>query len=205
VIFSHFDYFDQLCDAGLSGGEEAWCSHERVSYVRCKGAWVPYPFQNNIGALPVDEQVTCLRGLVEASVAAAATPTVKPRTFDEWIVRCLGTGIADVFMRPYNLKVWGCPTTEMQCRWLGERVAVADAATAVENAIRGREAAGWGPNATFRFPAHGGTGAIWKGVAGLLPPARVRCGHGVASVDLEAKKATLSNGERRGRAVTAEP
>ena len=27
----------------------------------------------------------------------------------------------------------------------------------------------WGPNAVFRFPLEGGTGAIWKGVSKLLP------------------------------------
>jgi hypothetical protein len=32
-----------------------------------------------------------------------------------------------------------------------------------------REDAGWGPNAVFRFPTSGGTGAIWKAVAKLLP------------------------------------
>lgn len=32
-----------------------------------------------------------------------------------------------------------------------------------------QEDAGWGPNAVFRFPTKGGTGAIWKGVARLLP------------------------------------
>lgn len=61
------------------------------------------------------------------------------------------------------------PTTDMQCNWLGERVATVDIHRAVSNVIRGQEDAGWGPNAVFRFPKHGGTGAIWKGVAGLLP------------------------------------
>ena len=34
VIFSHFDYFDQLIDAAVGVGEEHWAVHERVSYVR---------------------------------------------------------------------------------------------------------------------------------------------------------------------------
>lgn len=29
----------------------------------------------------------------------------KPKNFDEWILRVMGPGIADVFMRPYNFKV----------------------------------------------------------------------------------------------------
>lgn len=80
-----------------------------------------------------------------------------------------GKGIADIFMRPYNFKVWAVPTTEMQASWLGERVATADVDRVISNVLRKKEDAGWGPNATFRFPTEGGTGAIWKGVAKLLP------------------------------------
>ena len=60
----------------------------------------------------------------------------------------------------------------MQCDWLGERVATVDVDRAITNVIHNREDAGWGPNAVFRFPKHGGTGAIWKSVAALLPPER---------------------------------
>lgn len=59
----------------------------------------------------------------------------------------------------------------MQCDWLGERVATVDARRAIANVINGKEDAGWGPNAVFRFPLSGGTGAIWKAVAALLPKA----------------------------------
>jgi protoporphyrinogen oxidase len=33
VIFSHYDYFDQLIDAAVGTGEENLAVHERVSYV----------------------------------------------------------------------------------------------------------------------------------------------------------------------------
>lgn len=33
VIFSHYDYFDQLLDAAVGTGSENWAVHERVSYV----------------------------------------------------------------------------------------------------------------------------------------------------------------------------
>lgn len=67
------------------------------------------------------------------------------------------------------LQVWAVPTTHMQCEWLGERVATVDVTRAISNVLHSKEDAGWGPNAVFRFPKQGGTGAIWKGVAALLP------------------------------------
>ena len=66
-------------------------------------------------------------------------------------------------------QVWAIPTKEMQCEWLGERVATVDVERAIHNIINNKEDAGWGPNAVFRFPTRGGTGASWKGVAALLP------------------------------------
>ena len=57
VIFSHFDYFDQLLDAAVGTGEEHWNVPERVSYVWMKKRWIPYPFQNNICSLPLEDQV----------------------------------------------------------------------------------------------------------------------------------------------------
>lgn len=70
------------------------------------------------------------------------------------------------------LQVWGVPTTSMQCEWLGERVATVDVSRAISNVIHNKEDAGWGPNAVFRFPKHGGTGAIWKAVARRLPQSK---------------------------------
>lgn len=49
-------------------------------------------------------QVACLSGLVEAKIANA-TAVGKPTNFDDWIMRVMGRGIADLFMRPYNFKV----------------------------------------------------------------------------------------------------
>jgi protoporphyrinogen oxidase len=55
VIFSHWDYFDQLLGAAL--GPDAWNTLQRVSYVWIKGRWVAYPFQNNIAGLDKEDQV----------------------------------------------------------------------------------------------------------------------------------------------------
>ena len=112
VIFSHYTYFDNVLDTALPR-ESDWAVHQRVSYVRMGKEWVTYPLQNNIAQLPVDQQAECLDGLIVANDHRAATPNVKPVSFDDWIVRNMGTGIADVFMRPYNFKVWGVKPAEV--------------------------------------------------------------------------------------------
>lgn len=44
VIFSHYQYFDQLLDHV----NRDWCERERVCYVWQKDRFIPYPYQNNI-------------------------------------------------------------------------------------------------------------------------------------------------------------
>ncbi|KAK3724530.1 hypothetical protein LTR37_001154 [Vermiconidia calcicola] len=174
VIFSHYKYFDDCIDEALPNDSD-WYHHQRISYVRYRDLWVPYPFQNNISMLPKDDQVMCLEGMIDAAMEARVANT-KPKDFDEWIMRNNGEGIANVFMRPYNYKVWAVPTTKMQCSWLGERVAAPNLKLAVKNTVLGKTAGNWGPNATFRFPAHGGTGNIWINVAKTLPKSKTRFG-----------------------------
>ena len=145
--------------------------------------------------LPKDDQVKCLDGMIDAALEYRVANT-KPKDFDEWIVRMMGVGVADIFMRPYNYKVWAVPTTDMQCSWLGERVAAPNVKAVVKNVVLNKTAGNWGPNATFRFPAEGGTGGIWIAVANTIPKQNTRFGeHGtVSKVDADAKKVTLKDG-----------
>ncbi|KAB5585825.1 UDP-galactopyranose mutase [Coniochaeta sp. 2T2.1] len=198
VIFSHYKYFDDCIDEALPKDDD-WFTHQRVSYVRYKGLWVPYPFQNNISMLPKDDQVMCVEGLIDSALECRVANT-KPKNFDEWILRMTGEGVANIFMRPYNYKVWAVPTTKMQAEWLGERVAAPDVKTVVKNVILGKVAGGWGPNNMFRFPARDGTGGIWIAVSNTLPEDKKRYGKKgeVAKVNAEKKVVTMSDGTTIG-------
>lgn len=113
MIFSHYKYFDDCLDEALPNADD-WYTHQRVSYVRFKNLWVPYPFQNNIAILSKEDQITCIDGMIAAALEARVANR-KPRTFDEWILRMMGEGIANLFMRPYNFKVWAMPTSMVLC------------------------------------------------------------------------------------------
>jgi protoporphyrinogen oxidase len=194
VIFSHYKYFDDVIDEALPSADD-WYTHQRISYVRCKSQWVPYPFQNNLSMLNKDDQAKCVDGLIDAALEARVANT-KPKDFDEWIMRQMGVGIADLFMRPYNYKVWAVPTTKMQCQWLGERVAAPNVKGVINNIIHNKTAGNWGPNATFRFPARDGTGGIWIAVDQTLPREKKRYGDkgAVTKVDAQGHRVTLKDG-----------
>src|SRR2546421_7375409 len=56
VVFSHFGEFDALLAEVM--GEDIHL-HDRASYVRFHGCWVPYPFQNNLRYLPAEVRQEC--------------------------------------------------------------------------------------------------------------------------------------------------
>jgi protoporphyrinogen oxidase len=195
VQFSHYEMFDELMDDLL--GRDGWLYHERESWVWVCGRFVPYPFQLNLHRLPEAEQVSCLRGLEHAANYPSAC---EPRHFDEWITRTFGDGIADVFLRPYNRKVWAREPELMDWRWIGDRVAVADVARIREGIRLQRDDVSWGPNTRFRFPRRGGTGAVWTALAQRLSPGsssqwpRIVYNAQVRHVDTLERRVALTDG-----------
>jgi protoporphyrinogen oxidase len=188
INFSHYAYFDQFLDTLIP--PSGWLHHQRQSYIRMRGRFVPYPFQNNIALLPPEDTLRCLRGLLQLHNRPA--PAVAH--FDEWIQAGFGDGIADLFMRPYNRKVWAHPLDQLSATWVGERVASVDLERVLASVVYRREDAGWGPNSTFRYPLEGGTGAVWTACARALPDDRLRLNLPAVTIDLDRRIVVTGDG-----------
>ena len=187
VQFSHYRVFDDWMDRAL--GQQGWLHHERESWVWMRGRFVPYPFQYNLHRLPPDERWDCVRGLFEVQ-----GETARPANFREWILATFGEGVARSFLLPYNFKVWAHPLEMMNTAWVGERVAVPDIRKVVQGICLDRDEVSWGPNNRFRFPKHGGTGAIWEALARLLPAGTLALSEGLATLEAAARRATTTAG-----------
>ena len=184
VVFSHFGEFDKLLADVM--GDEVY-HHERSSYIRFDDRWVPYPFQNNLRHLPPEVAYECILGLIEA-------PGGNPEMdFATWMEAVFGGGITHHFMRPYNFKVWATPPERMASQWIGERVSVVDHRRALRSMIFGDDDAAWGPNNLFVFPAEGGTGEIYRRLAGRLSD-RVVYGREAVCIDVEQRVVEFADG-----------
>lgn len=194
VQFSHYGYFDDLMDDLISADD--WLYHEREAWVWMRGGFVPYPFQLNLHRLPDGDQHECVRGLISAARGAGQGRSA-PSNFNEWLDATFGAGIARLFLRPYNSKVWAHPLDQLSWSWIGERVAVVDLARVVANLRDARDDVSWGPNNRFRFPRRNGTGVIWQALAGRVAAARggqLLYGHALVSLDTANRTATFTGG-----------
>jgi protoporphyrinogen oxidase len=203
VQFSHYPEFDRLMDELL--GPDGWIHHERQAWIWTRGRFVPYPFQLNLHRLPDADRDACLAGLVTRPAADA-----RPAHLGDWIDQSFGSGIASLFLRPYNLKVWAYPLEELSCAWTGDRVAAVDLERVRENIRLCRDDVQWGPNNRFRFPRNGGTGAIWRELARRLAdrhPGRLCMGRPLLRLDTAHRRAHFPGGETVGyeRLLTTAP
>ena len=189
VLFSHYRYFDEVMDRALGN---AWVEHVREAWVWMRDRWIPYPFQNNIWRLPEAELNACVDGLKALQNTGNHAP---PGTFREWLLRSFGQGICDAFLFPYNRKVWAYDPSALNVQWMGERVATVNLPRILENIALKRDDVSWGPNSTFRFPLHGGTGAIWQSVQQLLPAAHLHFDHAIARIDTRKRRIETTTGE----------
>ena len=89
---------------------DAWCW--------LNGEWVRYPFQQHFSELAdPDSRHACQIGLEAAGGWRDAA------NFDEYLDHRFGRGITELFMRPYNRKLWGADLTRLDTDWIAERVA----------------------------------------------------------------------------------
>eukprot|EP01056_Protomagalhaensia_sp_Gyna25_P000815 Protomagalhaensia_sp_Gyna_25__814@NODE_1392_length_1880_cov_259_225964_g1121_i0_p1_GENE_NODE_1392_length_1880_cov_259_225964_g1121_i0NODE_1392_length_1880_cov_259_225964_g1121_i0_p1_ORF_typecomplete_len542_score57_41Amino_oxidase/PF01593_24/8_1e31NAD_binding_8/PF13450_6/2_5e11Pyr_redox_2/PF07992_14/9_8e05Pyr_redox_2/PF07992_14/7_5DAO/PF01266_24/4_1e06Pyr_redox_3/PF13738_6/3e05Thi4/PF01946_17/3_9e05FAD_binding_2/PF00890_24/7_7e05FAD_binding_3/PF01494_19/0_00037FAD_oxidored/PF12831_7/0_00054AlaDh_ len=199
VVFSHYQYFDDAC-AKLGPPVYNHIKRKCVLFMEEGKAVINYPLQNHIHQLPRGVQLHCLQGLLEAywtnltKKEDKVTESTKNLNFAQWGSKVLGRGIVDVFLRPYNQKLWSWPLEDMGAGWLGERVAVPDFNAVINKFATGECDVSWGPNSEFKFPAEGGTGAIWKHVGSRLNSKRARLGLGVTTIDAATKSVTLADG-----------
>jgi len=188
VQFSHYAYYDDVLDRALGDG---WLWHEREAWVWLHGRFVPYPFQNNIHRLDPPDRDRALAGIEQVAARASGAPAAH---FSDWIQRTFGEGLAELFLVPYNRKVWGVPLERMSAGWVGERIAIPDVERIRRNIREDRDDISWGPNNRFRFPLRGGTGAIWHAVASGLETGHLRPGRRIIAVDPAARTVRLTDG-----------
>lgn len=188
VQFSHYEDFDRVMHIALGND---WLHHQRESWVWICNRFVPYPFQNNIGRLPETEQNICLQGLEELVSHSKKAPL---NNFRDWIKNSFGHGISDLFMIPYNWKVWAHDPSTISFQWIGERVATVDLERIKENIRLNRDDLSWGPNSTFQFPLRGGTGSIWDSLGQKLSD-HIQLSSPVLSLNKEEKTLRTAHGE----------
>jgi protoporphyrinogen oxidase len=148
-----------------------------------KGELVDFPFQKNIHQLPREDFVACLHDLYFREER-------EPSSFHEMLYARLGRSISEMFLVPYNEKLYATDLRTLDVDAMGRFFPHAK----LDEIIRHfREPDRSSYNATFTYPEGGAiqyVNAILKGV----DASKLHLGERVAKVDLQRKIAETSKG-----------
>jgi protoporphyrinogen oxidase len=128
-------------------------SHQKRCLVDSGGVRTPFPFHANLYGRQVEVVRDCLSGLWEASLQQSK-PSSPPTTFEDWISRTYGSGIAKHFMGPYNGKMWTVPPSDMEWQWTADYVPTISPNRILAGALSPLDSA-FGLNSTFLYPRRG--------------------------------------------------
>ncbi len=163
--------------------------HKRKAFVITHGAQVPFPFQNNLYGLPEDIVSRCVNSALEAYKNKTFTVD---GSFKNRALALYGKEICDIFMFPYNTKLWQFDLAKLTDQWCGKFVPQ----SSLEDIIKGaycRRRKDFGYNTTFFYPKKGGCGALCEVLASKTP--NIETDAQIKQIDIKNKTVTV-NGKK---------
>lgn len=157
-----------------------------------KGQYIKYPFENGLYQLSRDDLFFCINEFIKTMVAVEKGELEPPKNFREWIIYTFGKGIADLYLIPYNEKIWKFPAERMSLHWVDGRIPRPPVEDVIKSAI-GIETEGYTHQAVFSYPKKGGIEALIRAIA-LPIKEKIRTGFHVSSIREKDGIFTISDG-----------
>jgi protoporphyrinogen oxidase len=140
----------------------------RNTKIYYKGRLVKYPFENGLRDLPLEDNYACLQGFLEAYIAREAGRAVAPRNFEEWMYFKFGPGISEMYLIPYNQKIWKTEPRDMSLEWVDGRVPDPPLEDILKASL-GIDTEGYVHQLHFIYPREGGIESLPKAIADSCP------------------------------------
>ena len=170
--------------------KEEWNLFERDSRIMVSGQTVGHPFEANIWQLELEDQVSILSSIAKAGCNSGEP---MPEKFKDWIVWKLGDKIAEMYMLPYNQKMFSDELDELGTYWLEKLPNVS-----FEDTLRSclcHKAYGQQPgHASFYYPKKYGYGEVWLRMADALS-SKIIYQEEVSGLDCNIRIVTTKSGE----------
>ena len=130
-----------------------------------KNIFVKYPFENGLYMLPKEDLFFCIHNFINNNYP-------EPKNFREWMFHRFGKGIAELYLVPYNEKIWKYPLENMSMDWV-ERIPRPPAEDIIKSAI-GIETEGYTHQLYFYYPINGGIQSLIEAIKESLPKENVK-------------------------------
>lgn len=150
-------------------------SVNKCAKVYYSGTFMDAPFQYNIHQLPANEFIECLTDLYYSD------HTQQDLTFEEYVRKKYGAGIANKFLIPYNSKLYACSMNDLEKDSMGAFLPELDFSMLM-NFYKGAKEKTY--NGAFLYPVDG-CREIINALVGQLEPARIHLNEKALHVDVK--------------------
>ena len=168
-----------------------WKLFERDSRIVIGTQEIGHPLEANIWQLDLESQVGVLSSIAKAGCNSGVP---MPEKFRDWIIWKLGDWIAEMYMLPYNRKMFADELDELGTYWLEKLPNVS-----FEDTLRScltHKAYGQQPgHASFYYPEKYGYGELWLRMADAIAP-KVLCDVKVTGLDCDRRQISTEDGRR---------
>lgn len=169
--------------------KEEWKLFERDSRIVIGDQQVGHPLEANIWQLPVDSQVEVLSSIARSGCNSGKQ---KPLKFKDWIIWKLGDRIAEMYMLPYNRKMFADELDELGTYWL-EKLPDVSFEDTLRSCLEHRAYGKQPGHASFYYPEKYGYGELWLRMAAEIA-SNILYQVDVTGIDLEKKTVTAADG-----------
>jgi protoporphyrinogen oxidase len=166
--------------------------NRRENRIYFKGSLVKYPFENDLAALPKEDNFDCILGYIVNSRANESPVT----NLAQWSYVTFGAGISEKYFIPYNEKIWNYDATKIGTEFV-ERIPKPPMEDVLKSSI-GISTEGYLHQLYYSYPTQGGFESIVKAFAERVPGA-IETNWPVESVERSADgwRVVSSSGEER--------
>lgn len=161
IIFSRDKEVLDFMHRVLGSNRDTRSRNTKILY---KDILVKYPFENGLAALPREDLYFCISEFIKTYVMAEKGEIPPPKNFRDWIYATFGRGISELYMIPYNEKIWNFPSEQMSAHWMEGRVPRPPVEDVIKSAI-GIETEGYTHQSIFSYPVDGGIEALVTSIA----------------------------------------
>lgn len=133
----------------------------RSNRILHKTRFVQYPFENDLGSLPPEDTQICLHKFLHNPYREYPAQNML-----QFFLKIFGEGITNLYLRPYNEKIWKFDPSFMDTQMV-ERIPRPPDEHIIRSA-NGETIDGYLHQLYFYYPEHGGTASFFQSFAGLL-------------------------------------
>jgi protoporphyrinogen oxidase len=156
----------------------------RSNRILHKGIFVQYPFENDLSKLPLNDKEYAVNAFIDNPYR-----NYEPKNMLQFFLKTFGEGITNLYLRPYNEKIWKFEPTFMDTQMV--RRIPNPSKDDILRSVAGETVDGYKHQLYFSYPKTGGTEVLIKGIlARLNKKVRIYC-------DAEVKSVEKSKGEFR--------